>query len=147
MKRCVTNWIYLEKERNKGFDSLFKNLPYFFYCVKNGNNPFKRSPQIKEDKRSEGLDLPSNAHTMIGLKRLENIQHCIEDVLLDDIPGDFIEAGVWRGGDSIFMRAMLKAYNITDRKVWLADSFAGLPKPNAKKYPSDAGNYFNISHN
>jgi len=36
---------------------------------------------------------------------------------------------VWRGGASIFMRAILKAYGITDRSVYVADSFQGLPKP------------------
>ncbi len=55
------------------------------------------------------------------------------------MPGDFIETGVWRGGASIFMRAVLKAYRDTTRTVWVADSFQGLPKPDAKRYPADAG--------
>ena len=44
------------------------------------------------------------------MKRLENVQACIEDVLAQDVPGDLIETGVWRGGTSIFMRAVLKAH-------------------------------------
>ena len=43
---------------------------------------------------------------MIGLKRLDNIQYCVETVLHDKIPGDLVETGVWRGGASIFMRAV-----------------------------------------
>jgi hypothetical protein len=76
---------------------------------------------------------------MIGLKRLNNLEACITDVIRRRIPGDLIETGVWRGGASIFMRAVLKAYREQDRLVWLADSFQGLPKPNARKYPADAG--------
>jgi len=39
------------------------------------------------------------------------------------------ETGVWRGGSAIFMRAVLLQLGVTDRQVWVADSFAGLPKP------------------
>jgi len=36
-----------------------------------------------------------------------------------------IETGVWRGGATIFMRAILKAHGVTDRTVWVADPFEG----------------------
>lgn len=72
------------------------------------------------------------------MPRLDNIQQCVTSVLEDDIPGDLIEAGVWRGGAAIFMRAMLAAHGVTDRKVWLADSFAGMPAPRVDEYPADA---------
>lgn len=77
--------------------------------------------------REWGLDHPVNAETMIGLHRLANIRQCIVDVLRDDIQGDLLEAGVWRGGATIFMRGVLKAYGVTDRVVWVVDSFQGLP--------------------
>jgi O-methyltransferase len=69
------------------------------------------------------------SHTMIGGKRLENIQYCMETVLDDGIEGDVIETGIWRGGAIILMRGILAAYGITDRVVWGADSFAGVPVP------------------
>lgn len=92
-----------------------------------------------EAARIEGRDWPDYAHTMIGIKRLDNLQFCVEDVLARAIPGDLIETGVWRGGATIFMRAILKAYDVKDRFVWVADSFEGLPIPNPEKYPVDAG--------
>jgi hypothetical protein len=58
---------------------------------------------------------------------LDNVQFCVEDVLRHKVPGDLIEAGAWRGGITILMRGILKAYGDTDRKVWVADSFEGLP--------------------
>jgi hypothetical protein len=109
MKRCLTNWIYSNHEEQA----------------------------VDLELRTEGRDWPSMAHTMIGLKRLANLQSCVEDVLMNDIPGDLIETGVWRGGASIFMRAILKAHGVTNRLVWLADSFAGLPLPQPEKYPWD----------
>lgn len=84
---------------------------------------------VDSNARSEGRDWPADAETMIGLKRLDNLQFCIERILQDGVPGDLIETGVWRGGASIFMRGVLKAYGDTTRIVWAADSFQGLPKP------------------
>ena len=90
-------------------------------------------------RRGEGKDWPLHGHTMIGLKRLDNLQACIEDVIRNDVPGDLIETGVWRGGATIFMRAVLKAHGVTDRNVWAADSFEGLPRPSPDRYPDDLG--------
>lgn len=95
--------------------------------------------QVPEEKREEGRDWPSLALTMIGAKRLDNLQLCVETVLKDGVPGDFIETGIWRGGAVILMRAILKAHGVTDRVVFGADSFEGLPKPDADKYPADSG--------
>jgi O-methyltransferase len=78
---------------------------------------------------AEGRNWPARGLTMIGVKRLENIQMLMDKVLTDNTPGDFIEAGAWRGGACIFMRAVLEARGITDRRVWVADSFEGLPVP------------------
>jgi O-methyltransferase len=88
--------------------------------------------------REYGRDWPARADTMVGLRRLHNVRVCIESVLTDGIPGDLIETGVWRGGTSIFMRGVLKAYGIEDRMVWCADSFRGVPAPSPKMYPADA---------
>lgn len=91
------------------------------------------------DARRLGKDWPSRGYTMIGMKRLDNLRFCVEDVLERNIPGDFLEAGAWRGGATIFMRSILKAHGVTDRKVWVADSFEGLPPSNPEKYPADEG--------
>ncbi|MFH2218783.1 MAG: TylF/MycF/NovP-related O-methyltransferase [Pseudomonadota bacterium] len=92
-----------------------------------------------DSHKSEGKIWPRYAETMIGLKRLDNIQFCVENVLKKNIKGDLIETGVWRGGATILMRAVLAAYGITDRRVFVADSFEGLPKPDEEKYPLDKG--------
>jgi O-methyltransferase len=76
---------------------------------------------------------------MVGLKRLNNVQECVTDVLRSGVPGDIMETGVWRGGCCIFMKAILASYGDTTRNIWLADSFEGLPKPDAEHYPVDRG--------
>src|SRR5689334_6183972 len=82
--------------------------------------------------------IQGRAVTMLPLARLDNIQHCMETALRDGVAGDFIETGVWRGGATIFMRAVLKAHAVNNRTVWVADSFEGLPQPDAEKYPKEA---------
>jgi O-methyltransferase len=88
---------------------------------------------------TDGQTRSGYGDTMIGLKRLDNLQDCIQTVLRDRVEGDLIECGVWRGGACIFMRGVLAAFGVEDRKVYVADSFEGLPKPDSEKYPEDAG--------
>ncbi|MFJ9520140.1 TylF/MycF/NovP-related O-methyltransferase [Kitasatospora sp. NPDC101801] len=91
----------------------------------------------RTELRSSGLDLPTTAHTMVGLKRLDNVQACVERVLADGVPGDLIETGVWRGGVCILMRAVLAAHGVRDRRVWVADSFEGVPVVHSESHPLD----------
>lgn len=116
LKRALTGWLQYDSEVR----------------LRKGEAPDLR-------KRGEGRDWPLLAHSMIGVRRLDNVQYCVETVLQDRVPGDLMEAGVWRGGASILMRAVLLAHGVRDRSVWLADSFAGLPPPNVADYPQDAG--------
>jgi hypothetical protein len=87
--------------------------------------------------RELGWDWPDDAETMIGMARLGCIQECVETALRDQVPGDLMEAGVWRGGAVILMRAILKVNGVRDRTVWAADSFRGLPPPDESAFAQD----------
>lgn len=97
-----------------------------------------RDIEDAEGLREEGRDWPLFGQTMIGRKRLDNVQYCVEDVIERGVPGDLIETGVWRGGAAILMRAVLAAHGVKDRTVWVADSFEGLRRPD-ERYPADSG--------
>jgi len=102
---------------------------------------------VSESQRIEGEIWPGYADTMVGMKRLNNLQECIETVLNEKIEGDFIETGVWRGGACILMKSVLQVYGDTDRTIFVADSFEGLPKPDVKKHPKDEGdNYYKYNY-
>ncbi len=90
-------------------------------------------------KRLLGRDWPGLAKTMIGTVRMQNLRKLCETVILNDIAGDFIETGVWRGGACIYMRGILDAYGDTERRVFVADSFKGLPVPSPEIYAADIG--------
>lgn len=111
LKRCVTNLIYEDPAIRKPWDDS-TDAAYL---------PFDR------EARETARDWPSQAHTMIGTHRLDQVQRFIGDVVAEGVPGDLIETGVWRGGSVIFMRGVLEALDVRDRVVWVADSFEGFP--------------------
>lgn len=89
--------------------------------------------------RMLGQDLPLQAHTMVGWRRLTNIESCARSIIEAGTPGDFVETGVLRGGSAIFMRAVLKAYGVTDRRVFACDTFVAPQEPRASKVRDWAG--------
>lgn len=90
-------------------------------------------------RRAIGRDWPATACTMIGTARMRNLRDLLERALASGVPGDFIETGVWRGGACIYARAILAAYGDETRRVFVADSFRGLPEPDTTAFPADAG--------
>ena len=96
-------------------------------------------PDADPAGRRTAYQLAPGIKTMIGRQRLEQVRDCVRDVLANDVPGDLIETGVWRGGTTILMRGILRADGCTDRRVYVADSFEGLPPPDVTRYPADEG--------
>lgn len=108
LKRAVTNYLYLGEERT------FEN----FRCIKHydvENSAWK----------IEELSRPA---TLLTKDQLDLVEHAVVSVEQRGIPGDFMEAGVWRGGVIIFLRGLMHAHDITDRMIIAADSFSGIPK-------------------
>ena len=139
LKRSLCDLVYPENElrimhalhcasHNKGVD---------YNTLMNIRNVLNKEYQELIKCRKEGKRTVHHfSHTMIGVKRLENLQECAETIFKDSVAGDFVETGVWRGGACIYMRALLKVYGEEDRTVWAADSFEGLPAPELEE---DAG--------
>jgi O-methyltransferase len=136
LKKCVGNSIY-----DNDLDLMSGQ---FEIDPKTGRYVSTVASPVAAEAKYYGAMWPTQAHTMIGIPRLENIQWCAEQVLRHRVPGDFIETGVWRGGASIFMRGILKAYGITDRRVWVADSFEGLPKADSALNAADGEHHLHM---
>jgi hypothetical protein len=97
----------------------------------------QQQADYSREARQAGHDWPSAAHTMIGTAGLDNVQNCLDRVVADGVPGDFIETGVWRGGVCIFARGYFKVRSVEDRRVWVADSFEGMPEIGEDGHPLD----------
>jgi len=79
--------------------------------------------------------------TMSGPAVLDNVLMLARDAIARRVPGDFIEVGAWRGGVGVLLRAVIAAYvphEQPPRTAWIADSFAGLPKPDPARHLDDA---------
>src|SRR5450432_2395516 len=138
MKKCLTNTAY-EGEELVAVRPQGRIKARIARALEAAGFTLARRSSTAVGMRAKGLDRNPRADTMIGLARLANIQQCVESALADAIPGDLIEAGVWRGGAAAFMRAILKAHGARYRTVWVADSFEGLPPPDEARYPQDRG--------
>lgn len=90
-------------------------------------------------KRATGVDWTYLGVTMTGGARLDNVKSLLEDAFLHSISGDYIETGVWRGGSSIFARAVMRSYDEGHRMSYVCDSFQGLPPGDKHLDASDGG--------
>jgi hypothetical protein len=144
LKKTLLGEIYWENEAR---------ILYLRNCIE-GKDQYDaatllRFPQSRRDfcdhyqaLRKEGRFIDENiknvgyVNTMVGRKRLENVERCLDRICKDGVPGDLIECGVWRGGCAVFLRGYMAAHRITDRNVWVADSFVGVPPPSL---PQDDG--------
>lgn len=144
--------------RTRYLDLLEQTLTHTAYARldigRNGGNPATRrlvrllervgvvALRLRDDdvrQRDAGYDWPVFAYTMSGVRRLRNTRWCVEQALGEDVPGDLIEAGTWRGGSAMMMRAVLHAHGDQKRRVYVGDTFAGLPAPDVRRYPADSG--------
>jgi O-methyltransferase len=139
LKRALVNLIYPEHElridalqsANGAIgDRLLRDIRY------ERAEDFETLVAYKKDGRNFQRRVTRFSHTMVGLRRLENIERCAARIFAAGVPGDFAEAGVCQGGAAIFMRALQVAYGQAERNTWLADSFRGLPVPTD---PADEG--------
>ena len=107
--------------------------------TRDGNAAPWGGEEFDPDRRLYGRDWPKSAMTMIGTARMRNLRRLVETTLAEGVAGDLLEAGVWRGGACIYMRGILAAHAVKNRTIWVANSFAGLPKPDETLYPADKG--------
>jgi len=138
LARCLTRELYLAEEAR---DVDLRQWP--------GGEPAELRDQLRQqgwrvvrrgadrEARAVGNDWPPHAETMVGLARLANVRELTQTALADGVPGDLVETGVWRGGTTIYLRAILAAAGDTARTVWACDSFEGLPEADAERFPMD----------
>lgn len=69
--------------------------------------------------------------TLVTIERCFTLYQCVQYILKNKIEGDFVECGVWKGGSCMLIALILKDAGITDRKIYLYDTFEGMTKPGA----------------
>jgi O-methyltransferase len=85
------------------------------------------------DPRFHELYEKCRPYTMTSVERLYALYKSVEYIVAANLPGDFVEAGVWRGGSCMLIAEALLAFDASSRRIFLFDTFAGHPRPDAEK--------------
>jgi hypothetical protein len=102
---------------------------------------FCRPVKIEAPRRKNGKDWPFTGATMVGWDRLTQWEKGLYRCLDEEVPGDVVETGIWRGGALMLAAAIFKEQGVKDRKIWGHDSFEGLPPVNKEAFPADTAQY------
>jgi O-methyltransferase len=68
-------------------------------------------------------------YSMTGLEPMYALYKAVEYIARNNIKGDFIECGVWRGGSSMLIAKTLQKFESTHRSIYLFDTFEGMSAP------------------
>lgn len=82
-----------------------------------------------QDKDFQEIYQQVEPYTMVEPERCYALYQSLRYIIRHNIPGDLAECGVWKGGSSMLMALCLKKAGITDRTIWLYDTFEGMTKP------------------
>jgi O-methyltransferase len=77
--------------------------------------------------------------TMTSPQRLWSLLNAVTYVVGEEVPGDFAECGVWRGGSVMAMAHQLNRLNVNDRRIWLYDTYEGMTDPTDRDVEAGSG--------
>jgi len=104
-------------------------LNKFGYKIQRASDNDIRMPvELNKEERGIISDVMSNKLTMVSYERIFATVMACKYVIDKDIEGDFVECGVWRGGNAIAAAEIFKLHN-SNKKVWLFDTFKGMTVP------------------
>jgi hypothetical protein len=78
-------------------------------------------------------------YTMTSAERLWSLLNAVRYVTVENVPGDFVECGVWRGGSVMAMAGELTRLGVDDRRIWLYDTFEGMTAPTSEDIEASTG--------
>lgn len=109
------------------------------------NDPVECPVELSSEAISLIRRIRSSGLTMTSKYRLFATALACKHVVDQCIEGDFVECGVWRGGNSILAASML---NLTEsrRRIFLFDTFSGMAEPSAEDCEERTGEHASIKY-
>ena len=108
----------------KGLRALGFRIPEKTFTSKWG----KIAIELDADEADIIKYVKGNRLTMTGLAECVNTLKSCKYAVENNIPGDFVECGVWRGGHGILAKKVFELLG-SDKKVWMFDTFEGMTEP------------------
>jgi O-methyltransferase len=68
-------------------------------------------------------------YTQTTPERIVALRDAVRYVARSGLPGDIVECGVWRGGSMMVIANELVRQGVTDRRLWLYDTYTGMTAP------------------
>ena len=127
---CLENTCYNEVGAGKK-SGIKKALQTILKFILPKNTKLIKLSKGNIEERQFRSDSTFNAYTLIGYKRLQFLEESVKEIAFKKIEGDILEAGLWRGGASIFIKKMMDVVGLSNQ-LFCADSFEGMPKPKLK---------------
>jgi len=90
-------------------------------------------------------DLVIKKITMTSRERIQGLHWAIEQIHGDQIPGDVVECGVWRGGNIVLARRAFDSVN-NIKHYWAYDTFDGMTQPGQQDPPEAHTNWQTSPH-
>lgn len=91
-------------------------------------------PVINKDEKFRRIYDNCKKFTMTSKERMYALYKSVEYIIKSDLTGDFVECGVWRGGSTMLIAYTLIEFNVTNRKIYLYDTFEGMTKPSENDF-------------
>lgn len=87
--------------------------------------------EVQRDNESEFQQLVCSVrpYTLLSEERLFSLYSLAKQICLEDIPGNFVECGSYKGGAAALLAFVIQRYSLRPRLVYACDTFEGMPEP------------------
>jgi O-methyltransferase len=103
-------------------------LNFLGYKIIKKNSIDEYSIDLNEDENQ--LIKIAKKFSMTNEERMAALTKAIQYIIENNIEGDFVECGVWKGGNLILMQNLLELHKIDNKKIYGYDTFEGMSEPN-----------------
>jgi hypothetical protein len=106
---------------------LGKQIQRLGYDIVNRNKPISLPHDFEPLHRDIFEKVKDN--TMTSPERIFSLIEAVKYILTNNIPGDIVECGVWKGGSMMAVAETLRHFSVTTRNLYLYDTFEGMSEP------------------
>lgn len=110
---------YIEEERGTDFQAMMSE-----YGARVGTKDMR--PEFLKDYAEV------RRYSMTSVERLYSLWEAIDYLIENEVSGDIVECGVWRGGSMMLAAKRLTERTCQNKRLWLYDTFTGLPRPDTQ---------------
>ena len=106
-----------------GYNFSLRKIPQYDRHRRRLNVPHDMEPEFT------ALYERARTSTLTSVECMYTLYQTVKFISQNNIPGDMVECGIWRGGSSMMIALTLEALGERSRDIYLYDTYAGMTKP------------------